>query len=43
MPTESDIDKLYKDAYFFHLIKKGLSDYMAEFEANRYIRDKKEL
>jgi hypothetical protein len=43
MPRESDIEQLYKDAIYIHLVQKGLSHFMAEFETNRMIQQKKEL
>jgi hypothetical protein len=43
MPNESDVDQLYKDAVFFHLVNKGLSDFLAEYEANRFMLRKKKL
>jgi hypothetical protein len=41
MPNESDVDQLYKDAYFFHLVNRGLSDFLAEYEANKAMLQKK--
>lgn len=43
MAKESDTDKLYKDAYVSSLLRKGLTDYMAEVVANRFILQKNEL
>ena len=43
MSRDSDIEQLYKDACYFHLIDKGLSQFMAEFETNRRMQQKKEL
>ena len=43
MSKESDIEQLYKDACYIHLVQKGLSRFMAEFETNRMIQQKKEL
>jgi len=43
MDKETEVDKLYKDAYFFHLVKLGLSDFLAECEVNRFMLQKKKL
>ena len=43
MDKESEVDQLYKDAYFYHLVKLGKSDFIAEYEANRYMLQKKKL
>ena len=43
MSNENDLDQLYKDAYFSALIRKGLTDFQAEYEANRYLFMKKKL
>lgn len=40
---ESEIERLYKDAYISHLVRQGFTDYMAEVEANRKILKKKGL
>lgn len=41
--NESDLERLYKDAYISHLVRQGFTDYMAEVEANRKIINKKGL
>ncbi len=43
MTRKNDIDKLYKDAYVSSLLRKGLTDYLAEVTANRFMQRKKEL
>jgi len=43
MQNESDVDQLYKDAYIFHLVRNGLTDFQAEFQANKLMMLKKKL
>jgi len=41
MSSETDLEQLYKDACFIHLVQKGLSEFMAEVETNRIIMRRK--
>ncbi len=43
MKNEDDVDQLYKDAVFYSLVRKGLTDFQAEYQANKFMMQKKKL
>ena len=40
---ETEQNKLYKDAIYWHLIGKGYSEFLAEIEARRLSKEEKEI
>jgi hypothetical protein len=41
MGKEDDVDQLIKDAVFYHLVRNGKTDFQAEYEASKYMMQKK--